>query len=88
MASLHIETIFTNILLQETIDLFLEYFFKNRTHVDNLSEDLFRKLLTATMLESLILFHQNFYKHYDRVTTSFRLVPALGNVLIFEHQKI
>ena len=60
MASLDIESVFTNIPLQETIDLCVENLFKDRTHVDNLSKDSFRELLTRTMSESLILFDQEY----------------------------
>ena len=37
MASFDIESLFTKIPLQETIDLCVENYFKDRTHVDNLS---------------------------------------------------
>ena len=39
MASFDIESLFTNIPLQETIDLCEENLFQDRTHVDNLSKD-------------------------------------------------
>ena len=39
MASFDIQSLFTNIPLQETIDLCVENLSKNRTHVDNLSKD-------------------------------------------------
>ena len=58
MVSFGIESLFTNIPLQETIDLCVENLFQDRTHVDNLSKDSFRELLTRTMSESLILFDQ------------------------------
>ena len=56
MASFDVESLFTNIPLQETIDLYVENLFQDRTHVDNFSKDSFRELLTGTMSESLILF--------------------------------
>ena len=46
MASFDIESLFTNIPLQETIDLCVENLFQDRTHVDDLSKDSFRELLT------------------------------------------
>ena len=49
MASFDIESLFTNIPLQETIDLFVENLFKDSTHVDNLSKDAFRELLTKIL---------------------------------------
>ena len=64
IARFDIESHFTNIFFQETIDLCVENLFKDRTHVDNLSKDSFRELLTATMTE----FDQEFYKHHDGVT--------------------
>ena len=57
MASFDIELLFTNIPLQETITLCVENLFKDSTHIDNLSKDSIHELLTATMSESLILFH-------------------------------
>ena len=48
MASFDIESRFTNIPLQETIDLVC-FFFKDGTHADNLSKKLFRELLTWTI---------------------------------------
>ena len=58
IASFDIESLFTNIPLQETIDLCVGNVFQDRTHVDNLSEDSFHELITRTMSESLILFDQ------------------------------
>ena len=39
MTSFDIESLFTNIPMQETIDLCVENLFKDKTHVDNLSKD-------------------------------------------------
>ena len=58
MAGFDIETRFSNIPLQETVDLCVENLFKDRTHGDNLSKDSFRELVTRTMSESLVLFDQ------------------------------
>ena len=41
MASFDVESSFTNIFLQETIDLCVENLFQDRTYVDNLSRDSF-----------------------------------------------
>ena len=49
MANFDIESLFTNIPLQETIDLCVENLFQDRTHVDNLSKDSFRELLTREL---------------------------------------
>ena len=62
MMSFDIESLFAHIFLQESIGLCVENLFKDRTHVDNLLKDSFRKLFTETMSESLILIDQEFYK--------------------------
>ena len=88
MASFDIESLFTNIPLQETIDLCVENLFQDRTHVDNLSKDSFRELLTRTMSESLILFDQEFYKQHDGVAMGSPLGPTLANIFLCYHEKI
>ena len=52
MASFDIESLFTNIPLQETIDLCVGYLFKDRIHVDN-----FRKTLSMSCLLGPCLNH-------------------------------
>ena len=47
IARFDIESLFTNISLQETIDLNVENLVKDRTHVDNLLKDSFCELLTS-----------------------------------------
>ena len=59
--SYNIESLFTNIPLEEIFDLFVENLTKDRTHDDSFSKHSFRELITMTMFESLILFHQEFY---------------------------
>ena len=49
MANFDIESLFTNIPLQETIDLYVENLFHDRTHVDYLLKDSFRELLTREL---------------------------------------
>ena len=88
MASFDIESLFTNIPLQETIDLCVENLFQDRTHVDNLSKDSFRELLTSTMPKSLILFDQEFYKQHDGVAMGSLLGPTLANAFFCYHEKI
>ena len=87
MASSDIESLFTNIPLQETIDVSVENLFKD-VDVDNLSKDSFRELLTSTMSETLILFDQEFYKQHDGVATGSPLGPTLANVFLCYREKI
>ena len=88
IAIFDIESIFTTIPFQETIDLCVENLFQDRTHVDNLSKDSFRELLARTMSESLILFDQELYKQHDGVAMGSPLRPTFGNIFLCYHEKI
>ena len=82
MASFDIESLYTNIPLQETIDLCVENLFQDRTHLYNSSKDSFCELLTRTLSESLILLDQEFYKYHDGVAMGSTLGPTLANVFL------
>ena len=88
MASFDLESLFTNIPLQETIDLCVESLFQDRAHVDNLLKDSFHELLTSTISEVLILFNQEFYKQHDGVAIGSPLGPTLANVFLCYHEKM
>ena len=62
IASFDIDSLFTNIPLQEPINLFIKNLFKDKTHVDKMLKDSFQELLPTTMSGSLILFYQEFCK--------------------------
>ena len=87
MVSFDIESLFTNIPLQETINHCVENLFKDRTHLDNLLKDSFRKLLTQAMSESLILFDQEFYKQHDGISMGSPLGPTVFFICYQNKQK-
>ena len=62
MASFDIKSLFTNILLTETIGLCIEDLYRNQTHIDSLSKSSFQKLLEMIMYESFFIFDQKYYK--------------------------
>ena len=74
--------------LQETIDQCVENLFQDRTHVDNLSKDSFRELITRTMSQSLILFDQEIYKQHHGIAMDSPLGPTLAKVFFCYHEKI
>ena len=88
MTSFDLESLFTNIPLQETIHLCIENLFKDRTHVDHLLKDSFCELFTRTMSESLILFDQGFFEQHDKVAMDSPLGPKLANVFLCYHEKV
>ena len=56
MASFDVESLFTNIPLQETIDFPVELGFNDKLNIDGFTITDFHKLLTVSMFETLTLF--------------------------------
>ena len=79
MASFDVKSLFTNILLLETIGLCDENLYRNHKHIDNLSKGSFRRLLEMTMYESFFIFDQKYYKQCDGVAMGSTLGPELAN---------
>ena len=55
MVSFHVESLVTNISLQETIDLCVQKPFEDRNYIDGLSKDSFCEMVTVTM--TVLLYH-------------------------------
>ena len=54
MVSFDVESLFSNIPFQETIDLFVELLFNDKHNIDGFTVTVFHELLTVTIFESLV----------------------------------
>ena len=59
MSSFNIETLFTNILLEETINICVENFSVDKTKVNNLTKESLRTLLELATLDSFLFLTEN-----------------------------
>ena len=82
MASLDVDSLFTNIPLSETINICCDLVFKGKIIVDGLRKKDFRKLLTLATSESFILFDGMYYKQIDGVAMGSPLGPTLANIFL------
>ena len=73
MASLDVDSLFTNVPLDETIEIFVNELFKSSQTVSGLYKQVL-EMLSLTTKENLILFHQNYYSQIDRVAMGSPLV--------------
>ena len=82
------ESLFTNIPLEETINMCVDKLFENNTKVNNLTKESFRSLLELATLESLFIFNGKYYKQKDGVAMGSPFGPTLANVFLchFEEQ--
>ena len=56
MFSFDVDTLFTNMSFQETIDLSVEVWFHDKLNIDGFTINDFHKLLTVSMFDTLALF--------------------------------
>ena len=87
MGSLDVDSLFTNILLEETIDICANKLSKFTEKVDGLSEIEFKKVLILATKESYFIFNRKLYKQVDGVAMGSPLGPTLANVFVVHFEK-
>ena len=88
MASLDVDSLFTNIPLKETINICVENLFKKQTHIGNLSKESFKELLTLATFESFFVFDGKYHKECDGVAMGSPLGPTLANAFLCHYEKL
>ena len=82
MASLDVDSLFTNIPLDETIDICIDSLYKDDENSPKIRKDVFRNLLTVATEESFFMFNNKFYKQIDGAVVGSPLGPALANIFM------
>ena len=87
MGSLDVDSLFTNIPLEETIDICTSTLFENMEKVEGLSKIEFKELLSLTTKESYFIFNRELYKQVDGVTVGSPIGPTLANAFLVYFEK-
>ena len=85
MVSYDVCSLFTNIPLNETIDLAVNIIFDNNKSM-NITKPQLKKLFVFATSQTHFLFHNKIYDQTDRVAMGSPLVPALGNLFMGNHE--
>ena len=88
MASLDVESLFTNIPLEETIKNCVNDLFSNNFYSGKLSRKDLYELLKLATTESSFIFDNKLYKQIDGVAMGSPLGPTLANAFIYHYEKI
>ena len=89
MASFDVEALFTNIPLDETIEICVNKLYKRRNmKIKELSRDQFKNLLELATKESLFLFDGICYQQIDGVAMGSPLGPTLANIFLCHYEEI
>ena len=87
MGSLDVDSLFTNIALEETIGMCTNELFKESEIVKGLSKSEFKELLSPATKDSHFIFDGTLYKQIDGLAMGSPLGPILSNVFLAYHEK-
>ena len=88
MTSFDVDSLFTNLPLQETIDLCIKKLFQRKKKVNGMSEREFRTLLELATKTSFFTFNGKFYNQVDGVAMGSPLGPTLANLFLCHWEEI
>ena len=87
MASFDIESLFTNIPIDETINIICDSIFGKVKKFKKFSKPQFKKLLTFAVKDSPFLFNDNLYVQTDGVAMGSPLGPTFANCFLSFHEE-
>ena len=82
MTSLDVDALFTNIPLEETIDICVDNLYSDNENPPNIPNYNFRNLLNIATKETFFMFNNKYYKQVDGVAMGSPLGPALANIFM------
>ena len=82
VTSLDVDSLFTNIPLDETIDICVDNLYNDSENPPNIPKHDFRNLLNIATKESFFMFNNKYYKQVDGVAMGSPLGPALANIFM------
>ena len=85
MASFDIESLFTNIPLDETVNICVNNVFGDKKSVMGLLKKDFKQLLTLAVKSSCFVFNNVYYQQVDGVAMGSPLGPTLGNLFLVNY---
>ena len=87
MASLDVESLFTNIPLEETIDNIINDLYLSTESVHNFEKHEVKQLLMFVVFESFFVFDGEYYIQVDGVAMGSPLGPTLANAFLCYYEK-
>ena len=84
MGSLDIDSFFTNIPLEETIEICTNNLFRNNDIVHGLKKSEFKELLSLATKESYFIFNNILSKHIDGVAMGSPWGSSLANAFLIQ----
>ena len=87
MSRLNVDPLFTNIPLEETIEICTNKLFKKSENVEGLTKTVFKELFSLATKDSHFIFDGTLYKQIDGVAMGSPVGPTLANAFLVYHEK-
>ena len=87
MASFEIQSLLTNIPLDETLRICVDMVFEKTKKVKGTPKCHFKQLLTLSVKSSFFFFNGVYYKQIDAVAMGSPLGPTLANLFLVYHER-
>ena len=88
MTSLEVESLITNILLEETIEISCDSLYKKQELLSNINKNKFEKLLEAAFWNNYFLFDSIVYQQVDGLAIGSSLSSSLANTFLAHYKQI
>ena len=82
MGSLDVDSLFTNIPLEETINICTNLLYNNEDVIQGINKSEFKNLMSLATQESYFIFNDVLYKQKDGVAMGSPLGPTMANVFL------
>ena len=82
MGTLDVDSFFTNIPLEETINICTNLLYNNEDVIEGINKSEFKNLLSLAIQESYLIFNYVLYKQNDGVAIGSPLGPTMANVFL------
>ena len=88
IASFDIESLFTNIPLEETIEIIIKSFFKDNIIFMGFTKDIFRRLLNLAVKGCIFIFNGILFEQIEGLGMGLPLGPTFANIFLCYWEKI
>lgn len=82
----YVYSLFTNILLDETIDSCIENVYNDNKNTPKIPKDIFRNLINVATKESFFTFNNKFFKLIDCMAMEPSLGPTIANIFMWNFE--
>ena len=83
---LDVDSLFTNVLLDETMKICIDELLKSKMTVSGLDKKEMFEMLSLTLKQSIILFDNKYYNQIYGVAMGSPLGPTLANIFLCYHE--